>query len=331
MTTLAPSPLIDPDAESARSCVRCGYSLVGFSEEDGRRPCPECGLLSGLSFLDARDLKNNRPRWLGSLAWGAGLTAAGLATAVPGVLSYDLMGKWRRMQYFRGPNRAFFNTDVPEGFASWAGFIRGEQWELWGMVGLVAVPPLLLLVGMLMLTRPAGRARADRADAARRWAIRLLAVAPALAFALPAAITFNLLPRPVLVRGEWTLFGVTALLAPLPVLLFTHLKDLARRAPAPLLAADSPVVGWVFGLGLLLPLALYLVGLLFDATGVSQGRGIISDFFLVVIGVLAAIAFAACLWSFYLLIRYALAFRKSARQAATVWAAADLSGTTDRP
>ena len=111
----------------------------------------------------------------------------------------------------------------------------------------------------------------------------------------------------------------------MPVLLFHHLKGLARRAPAPLLAADSLVVGWIAGLSFGLPLLMLTAMTVGDAVGIGVGKGTLSEVLRIAVMVVFILGLTACLWSLYLLVRYALAFRKSARQARDVWAANDLA------
>ena len=314
-----PSPASET-APDARSCVRCGYSLIGFSEETGRRPCPECGLLSGLSFLDARELRNNRPRWLRGLAWGAALTAAGLLGLWLSVAGLPLLIDWHDLNAYA----RYYSQRNPH-TSTWAGDLYGTQGEAVAIGGLLAAGPLLLWLGVVVLTGPSGRHGSDVADWRSRWALRGLALLPLAAIALTSLTVAEALPPILMNHAELLLVAAAVMCCPLPVVLFGHLKRLAARAPAPLLAADSPIVGWTLGAALLLPLIFVAGGQITDALGVALNRGVVSDAAILAFGVAIAVGFAAYLWSLYLLVRYALAFGKSARQAREVWATNDLA------
>jgi len=54
-------------------CVRCGYDL---RERGGGDACPECGLGVERSVAAGQALRDSRPAWIRSLAWGAGLLMA---------------------------------------------------------------------------------------------------------------------------------------------------------------------------------------------------------------------------------------------------------------
>ncbi len=92
--------------------------------------------------------------------------------------------------------------------------------------------------------------------------------------------------------------------------LFWHLKSLAARAPAPMLAADSPIVGTVLAacvavsivLGFLIARDPWAYGIWMDVVRIS-------------LSIVLSIGLTAGIWSVYLLIRYAIAFASSARQA----------------
>ena len=101
-----------------------------------------------------------------------------------------------------------------------------------------------------------------------------------------------------------------------------RLRGLARRAPAPRLAADGPIIGVVLGVGLVL-VAVWnvllwerlLPDLPFRGPAATAMYGGVAGF--------VALMGVSLLWSIYLLVRYALAFNKTRRQALQIFADAD--------
>jgi hypothetical protein len=266
----------------ADACGRCGESIVGL---DDQASCPNCGLIAGLSRLPEGELRNARPGWLGALTWGAAMAAAGVALVPIGLVVAAML-----MALLEGV----------------AGRRQGDALVRIGLA-LGGMPGLLLLVaGGWRLT--AAR-RPGLPPEAAAWVLRsllLLPVLAALAFALDAA----LLDTDEDIYLAMMLLGVVTFGAALAVL-FWRLGSLAKQAPAPLLATDAP---WLGGLLLLLSCAPpLLVGLV--VAGVDIERTPYPTVSLVWF-VLSA---TAVLWAIYLLVRAALAFNKSRRQAAALW------------
>ena len=215
---------------------------------------------------DARDeLRHNRPRWLARLALGS----LALAAALPAVLATpagfgilnEVGGRLGRRAGFFGP------LAVPGPFAApgttAAALTRSAGPADWSLLALAAAlalaAPALLIVGTWLVTGPP---RPGRSVGRLGWACR------ALSFAAPIAATAALLNAPVLRGLDLThpllasgivLLAGLGLTAVLALLLTRHLRGLARRAPAPLLAADSPIVGYTLGgLGLAVVLVIGL-------------------------------------------------------------------------
>ena len=198
--TTQPPPSPDTPAD-ARACVRCGYSLVGFSETDGRRPCPECGLLSGLSFLDARDLKNNRPRWLRGLTRGAAVTAAGFAAVPAAFFGIGYLTMWDATRSFGGAAGYARVTGGRPLSTVLFGQVDGTPAEAALFGAMVFVPPSLVLLGLWPLTRPAGRSTIDRGTRGLRWPLRVLAFVPLGLCALTTTWQFS--PSPPF-QSQWS-------------------------------------------------------------------------------------------------------------------------------
>ena len=291
--------------------MRCGYPLVGFTPADGRRPCPECGLLSGLSFLDARELKNNRPRWLRVLAWGAAVTLAGLLALPVSGLGLILFACWTQASYQPG-----VAAPVP---------LNGTAVEAAAIAGMIALGPLLVVTGAWLLTWPAGRTRQDKRGRRLRWSLRLTSMLPLVGVAVTALMVNTTWSGYFLPLTEGVCYLLVAAQGALPILLFHYLKDMARRAPLPLLAADSPVVGWASGLSLGLPLVVYLISVVAEAFDIDLGQKIVAEALRIGVFVVVIVGLTTCFWSLYLLVRYVLAFRTAAQQAREIWRAGDLA------
>lgn len=269
-----------PAMEFGGQCVQCGYDLTGLTDD---RPCPECGLLIGLSRLPAEELKHARPVWLARLSVGSLLVALGLFLLVtPGVTLLVL-----------------------------SLFLPSERATTAAVSASLLPSAVLVFVGVWWLTASSGRA-GERP----RWLLRILAGWVFVLAALPVVLywlAMNVLSGPNAVA--WTLSGLVALTAPLALLGFRHLAHLARRAPAPLLAADTPVMGVLVAGVFLLPLAGTVLVIFAEAGGV-------------LIPLLAIVyALTAWLWSMYLLVRASLAFNLPRRQARALWAEAAAQGS----
>jgi hypothetical protein len=279
---------MDPPTPSC-ACLRCGYDLTGL---DARRPCPECGLLAGLSLMDNPELRHNRPRWLASLALGSGLVALGALVAPLLPTSLLLLSQRTFVTNAAGQARLTVN------------------WPLWAAGLAIAMASTLPIVsGIWLLCGRSGREADDRATLPVRVILRMVALAPpavALAWAVrgPRVMAANINTPQIF----WSLTAFILAFAVLAGLLFLHLRGLARRAPAPRLAADSPVVGLVLAGCLLFSFVLGAIG---ERYPDQFPRGTEGSAMYVVFAVWLAVSAAAFIWAIYLLMRYTAAFWRS--------------------
>jgi hypothetical protein len=147
-------------------------------------------------------------------------------------------------------------------------------------------------------------------------------------------ISMNL-PNDALYRqfdGRWwsTIEAAVALMwfiasAPLPLLLFTVLRGLAKRARSAHLAEHCTIVGIGASASLVVVATLGFVLANADSWGFGQwwtGRSNIAFAMMLVVS-LAVSLFT--LWSVYLLVRFAIAFRRAAGQLRGQWRTDDRS------
>ncbi len=320
--------MVATDEPAALPCLRCGYDLTGL---DDRRPCPECGLLSGFSRMDPRELKHNHPRWLRGLSLGAWLIVPAVLTLLLTAPAFRLLDRhlyeartlaWsqriqprpirsRSVAGLLGKRLDEFATAAT--LSDWAAFA--------GYLALALLPCAFVTIAMWLLTRP-GRLRTGSNTAG---VLRLLSLWPLVVVSLSLAQLFQWI-----LMSEFfaiVLLTATVLIASVMVVLLTrHLTDLAKRAPAPLLAADSPIVGYTAAAAfVLIPLGVFIVGSYIDKT---KGQPILDAIIMSTAAIVLSVLLAAVAWSLYLLVRYAIAFRRSARDAEIAYAAADAAQRT---
>jgi len=308
MTTLN-----DDIASLTDECYRCGYDLRGIEDD---QPCPECGLLAQRSRRTTDELHDTRPRWLRSISRGANLILAAIVFAFAWTFAHNLLLEsivvpmlWKNT----GPRSVMtvriqrFVYDFP-----YLGYELAAA-----MLGL----------GAFFLTRREDYPPADRADRPLRVALRWLAMVP-LASLVLLHVSFDYYMSGVLTGRsaadlEWLQPAAMWLAAlagiPLPVLLFFRLRSLARRARSAHLAEHCAIVG----IGTSCAVLYLVVTLVILAHADEWGWGTNwSGRSRVALGLIVAIATAAFLftfWSLYLLIRFAIAFRRASKQLKHKW------------
>lgn len=295
--------MLSDDASAHDLCYRCGYDLAGIDDET---PCPECGLLGRRSRRPTDELHYTRPRRLRRISRGTNLL---LLAALLFGMSPALAVVLTKLSYAMLP-------------------IRGAAWVL-PHVPLLAVhaAALCTLAGVWLLASKEGYPPADRVDRVRHILLRIVSISPivgATAKSIERHLIFN--------GGYWGVYDYTwnpmaiAMAASmagtiaLPVLVFATLRDLATRARSAHLAEHCTIVGMgtsaVLAYGVLL-VALFYAGA-FDVKWLQRSRpGMGLMLALFVGGLLFAI------WSVYLLVRFAIAFRRTSRQLRGAWRADD--------
>jgi hypothetical protein len=288
-------------------CYRCGYALTGIGDE---QPCPECGLLARRSRRTTDELRYTRPRWLRRLSRGTNLLLIAIVlTAASPVISLALLHVANRI----GPRtRVAPATLAP----------------LLAILPLLAVDVAALLVfaGAWLLSSREGYGPADRADRWLRWSLRLAA------FALVVTIAGLNVERYLLFRQGFrgvVVDGVNAIeiavnvggfcSIPLPLLLFLVLRGLARRARSAHLAEHCAIVGVGGSVALL---AFLIMGVLVrygDSFGLAHRWVRRSQTSLLIVLILFVAALLFAIWSVYLLMRFAIAFRRTSRGLRVAW------------
>ena len=320
----SPAPLsyhrVEIAADAPDTCYRCAYPLLGIDDE---QPCPECGLLARRSRRTTDELHNSRPRWLRRISRGANLVLLAIVVAIAGLFVWPFT--YRSMY-------TVLSLVMPY-----------RLWNYGPLLG-VGVGAVVLFIGVLFLASAEGYPPADRADRRLRLALRLAAALPLVALGL-------LILRGVLwMRAMWAVFtavgGIRWWLGPLdvvtwsiaavgcvslPLLLFLQLRGLARRARSAHLAEHCLIVG--LGTSVTVLYAGGVTYLFEHAREWDLGTNWVgrSNVALALMLICSVAGFLFTLWSLYLLIRFAVAFRAASLQLRVKWTSDDKSIATAQP
>ena len=271
MTATSAEPLKD-------ECYRCGYDLRGIANDGA---CPECGLVAERSRRITDELHDTRPRWLRSLSRGINLIMLAIVAM------------------FAGPIVATIFDSVLAPWGWWNFYIPLAGYDL---------AAICLFVGVILVTRPEGYAPADRADQRLRKLLRVAAIVPVLAAGLLTAIDWNLNRVWVTEREVDTLMVIfLVLFAFVPLLLFLHLRGLARRAHSAHLAEHCVIVG-VGAFASTLDVAAVVVIMNNPQWLRLNPHWQQQPIQLVMLLILSVAGCLFVLWSLYLLVRFAIAF-----------------------
>lgn len=296
-------------AEADDNCYRCGYPLLGIADEQG---CPECGLLARRSRRTTDELHNTRPRWLRRISRGADLIllAVVLVLAWPYVWHLPVRHGWGYLSSLS--SLSAYGVHV---------------WELLSRLGTFGAATLVL-VGAWLLTAREGYPPADRADRRLRVWLRLCAMIPLIGAALQSGfgiVRYSAFGSPWYDGIDWTMWGDIGwplfLLAviPLPLLLFAHLRGLARRARSAHLAEHCAIAGVGTSATLALVAAFIVVVEHSDEWGFGTYWFERSTSAFVGLFILALAGSLFLLWSLYLFVRFVHAFRRAARALRGKW------------
>jgi hypothetical protein len=290
----------------ADECYRCGYALVGIADDQA---CPECGLLAERSRRVTEELHNTRPRWLRQLSLGTSLILLALLMLPlsPAITVAVLSALRSSGQYF---------------YLSW------QHAKYAGLDGFA----VLLLLGTLSLTRPEQYDSADRADRNLRRALRICAAAVLLALAMLHLDSYLMVRSwsPFTIRQtsyapRWSSLALAAAALAaaagiaLPLLLFRHLRGLAKRARSAHLAEHCTIVGIGTSLSLVYAAIVWLIIENAERAGLGQRFINQSNAWLVLMLILLTAGGLFILWSLYLLTRFAIAFHIAARKLRKQW------------
>jgi MFS family permease len=286
----------------ADDCYRCGYLLHGIANDQA---CPECGLLAERSRHLTDELHETRPKWLRSLFFGVVLILASILLAIAWTVIFPSIMEalsWRR------------------------GWVSGARTCESGFTIIAGI----FFLGVVLLTRPERYEPADRADWRLRLVLRLAALVPFFVIAFPIIQTEIINYR--VGRNMWfyerdelkwmdtaAIFTATLGAIPLPLLLFLRLRGLAKRARSAHLAEHCLIVGIGASLSLLYGFGLYEVMDHAEQWGFGANWTTNSTTSLIIALIMGVAAFLFTLWSLYLVIRFALAFRKASRHLSLKW------------
>jgi len=212
------------------------------------------------------------------------------------------------------------------------GMMRPPAWLfLTQYVGMDA-SALLVLAGVWLLTSPEGYPPADGADRRLRFALRAAAFVPVVAVLGQNLVIYVQYRSATMQPAGWAGALATAVtllstvgMAPLPLLLFMHLRGLARRARSAHLAEHCLIVGVGTAAAFAYAGVVEFMTQHADALGLGSNWQTSSkvSLWLFVLASTAALLFT--LWSLYLLVRFAIAFRRAARQLRSRWTSDDMA------
>ena len=297
MTANAPDSVPDSVKDE---CYRCGYDLRGIANDGA---CPECGLLAERSRRVSDELHNTRPRWLRSLSLGIDLVLLAIIAPIA---------------------ESFIAAIILD--------FRPPTWNPYpDLIGL-DLAALLLLFGVILLTRPEGYAQADQADRGLRILMRIVAIVPALTMFVfhlvidTAGVRGNFYPRERLLTALSPIFYF--LFSFLPLLLFLRLRGLARRVRSAHLAEHCIIVGVGAFASTLYVAAVIFITNNAESWGFKTNWVTRSPVSLIMMLLLGVTCFLFILWSLYLLVRFAVAFWFAAHMLRHKWTRDDRSLTT---
>lgn len=305
MIDAAMSTLATNDTGSDQ-CYRCDYQLHGILDE---QPCPECGLLAGRSRRHTDELHNTRPRWLSTLSRGVFLILIALLIAMSWPFFY-----WQ----FMLPGIRW------TGFFGMLYYASGTQLSVLGF----DIAAIVLMFGIWLLATREGYEPADRQDREYRIWLRVAAFAPLFGMTFMHIYLAEIVARAWTNEPEirWLLWTAILFLSigsmPIPLLICLRMRSVAWRARSAHLAEHCVILG----LGtaatlLLLPAVCILMEYGNRWIGSNWTNNSTSSLLLILTLIVAGMLF--WLWSVYLLIRFAVAFRRASRELKQKWKRSD--------
>jgi len=188
-------------------------------------------------------------------------------------------------------------------------------------------------LGVLSFTAREQYAPADQLDRRRRVLLRILAMFPLLGVVGEGAlVSWSFSHTVSYVVMDWSIFavfsGALAASIPLPALLFYQLRSLAKRARSEHLAEHCAIVGIGMSSAVLYGMVMAIIFQFSERWALDPNWATRSSVSLglMIVCTLSASLFA--LWSFYLLIRFAIAFHIAARQLNRKWKTDDRATAT---
>jgi hypothetical protein len=170
---------------------------------------------------------------------------------------------------------------------------------------------LLLVAGVFLLTSREGYAPSDRAD---RWLRRGLRIAVLFPVAWMIIVNLNIVFSSLsYTQSYFVTLAAVALSSLIPLLLFLHLRGLAKRVRSPHLAEHCAIVGTGATFT-----CVYLAALIIAKRG-SEPEVTRGNFWLVLMLIASVSSSLFFLWSFYLMVRFAIAFHLAARHLRRKW------------